>query len=57
MRPAFSAGVNADYNVYPNLAFRFSPTWVGTTFVGASGSTLQSNFGFNVGVVYRFGHR
>jgi hypothetical protein len=33
-RPAFSVGVSADYNVYPNLAIRFTPTWVGTTFAG-----------------------
>jgi len=33
-RPAFSLGVSADYNVYPNLAIRFTPTWVGTTFAG-----------------------
>ncbi|MGA8938515.1 MAG: hypothetical protein WB439_05045, partial [Acidobacteriaceae bacterium] len=57
MRPAFSAGINLDYNLYPNLAIRFSPTWVGTNFVGASGSTLQSNIGFNMGVVYRFGRQ
>ena len=57
MRPAFSASLNADYNIYPNLALRFSPTWVGTTFVGVNGSTVQSNLGFNIGVLYRFGHR
>ncbi len=57
MRPAFSAGLNADYNVYPNLAVRFSPTWVGTNFIGANGSKLQSNLGFNVGILYRFGHQ
>jgi hypothetical protein len=33
-RPAFSLGVSADYNIYPNLAIRFTPTWVGTTFAG-----------------------
>ncbi len=31
-RPAFSAGVNLDYNIYPNLYFRLSPTYVGTVF-------------------------
>jgi hypothetical protein len=57
MRPAFSASINADYNIYPNLGLRFSPTWVGTTFVGANGSTVQTNLGFNIGVLYRFGQR
>ena len=80
-RPAFSLGVSVDYNIYPNLALRFTPTWVGTNFAGtktlvgtdtttngttvtttpvfngATGSTIQSNLGFNVGVIYRFGHR
>lgn len=50
-RPALSVGLNLDYNFYPNLAFRITPTYVGTTF----GSTLQSNAGFNMGLVYRFG--
>lgn len=50
-RPVFSAGVSYDYNFYPNLAFRVTPTYVGTTF----GSTLQNNLGVNTGIVYRFG--
>ena len=50
-RPVFSVGVNYDYNFYPNLAFRVTPTYVGTTF----GSTLQNNLGINAGIVYRFG--
>ncbi len=50
-RPAFSVGINLDYNLYPNLAARFTPTYVGTTF----GGTIQNNAGFNVGLVYRFG--
>ena len=33
-RPAFSLGVSADYNIYPNLALRLTPTWVGTNFAG-----------------------
>jgi hypothetical protein len=83
LRPAFSLGVSADYNVYPNLALRLTPTWVGTDFAGtntyvrtvsngtpgtpgytvynvyngANGSKIQSNIGFNAGVVYRFGRR
>jgi hypothetical protein len=50
-RPVFSVGVNLDYNLYPNLAFRLTPTYVGTTF----GDTLQNNLGVNAGIVYRFG--
>ncbi len=61
-KPAFSAGVNVDYNFYPNLAFRVSPTYVGTLFRrdpadvnhGPDG-TIQNNFGINFGIVYRFG--
>jgi hypothetical protein len=56
-RPAFSLGVSADYNLYPNLAFRLTPTYVGTTFVGPTGSSVQNNIGFNMGVVYRFGRQ
>jgi opacity protein-like surface antigen len=56
-RPAFSVGVSADYNVQPNLALRFTPTYVATDFIGVNGSKIQNNIGFNVGVVYRFGHR
>jgi len=65
-RPVVTAGVNLDYNFYPNLAFRLTPTFVGTTFVGttatgplATGGTstggFQPNVGFNAGFVYRFG--
>jgi hypothetical protein len=57
LRPAFSLGVSADYNIYPDLALRFTPTWVGTNFVGANGSTIQNNIGLNIGVVYRFGRQ
>ncbi|HLI75452.1 MAG TPA: hypothetical protein VKV02_00805 [Acidobacteriaceae bacterium] len=53
IRPAFTVSVNADYNVYPNLAVRFSPTYVGSTF----GGQVQNNLGFNAGVLYRFGSR
>ena len=51
-RPAFSASLHGDYNFYPNLAFRVSPTYVPTTF----GGSLQNNLGINFGLVYRFGH-
>lgn len=52
-RPAFTLGVNGDYNFFPNLAVRISPTYVGTTF----GGEVQNNLGFNVGVIYRFGRQ
>jgi len=61
-RPAFSVGVNLDYNFYPNLAFRVTPTYVGTMFkldpLDAAPSphgSLQNNGGVNFGLVYRFG--
>jgi hypothetical protein len=61
-RPVFSLGANFDYNFYPNLALRITPTYIGTFFRldptdtthGPSGS-IQNNFGVNVGLVYRFG--
>lgn len=53
VKAAFSVGVNVDYNFYPNLAVRFTPSYLGTTF----GSTVQNNLGFNMGVVYRFGRQ
>lgn len=56
-RPAFSLGVSADYNVFPNLAFRVTPTYVGTTFTSPSGGSLQNNLGVNAGIIYRFGKR
>jgi hypothetical protein len=61
-KPAFSLGANFDYNFYPNLAFRVSPTYVGTFFrrdptdtTHGPDGTIQSNWGVNVGIVYRFG--
>lgn len=60
-KPVFSVGVNLDYNLYPNLAFRVTPTYVGTTFRGIdlksgnSNGSIQNNFGINAGIVYRFG--
>lgn len=50
-RAAFSVGLNLDYNIYPNLALRITPTYLGTTF----GGTVQNNAGFNIGLLYRFG--
>jgi hypothetical protein len=49
---SFTAGLNLDYNLYPNLAVRFTPSYLGTTYAG----TLQNSKGVNLGVVYRFGH-
>ena len=60
-RPVFSVGANFDYNLYPNLAVRITPTYVGTTFqgkdlaTGNSNGSIQNNLGFNAGIVYRFG--
>lgn len=48
---SFSAGINLDYNLSPNLALRVTPNYLGTTY----GSTLQNNKGVNLGIVYRFG--
>ena len=63
-RAAFTAGVNFDYNFYPNLAIRIAPTYIGTTFDGQTtdGSqrvhgSLQNNVGFNIGIVYRIGRQ
>jgi hypothetical protein len=52
-RPAYSVGANLDLNVYPNLAFRIAPSYLGTTF----GGNYQSNFGFEMGLVFRFGRQ
>jgi hypothetical protein len=52
-RPAFSVGANLDLNVYPNLAFRIAPSYLGTTF----GGSLQNNLGFEMGLVFRFGRQ
>jgi len=61
-KPVFSLGANFDYNFYPNLALRVSPTYVGTFFrldpsdtLHGPPGTIQNNFGVNIGVVYRFG--
>jgi hypothetical protein len=54
-RPAFSLGVSADYNIYPNLAIRFTPTWVGTTFAGTKtqvGTVTTSTISDNGTVTY-----
>jgi hypothetical protein len=62
IRPAFSVGANLDYNFYPNLALRLTPTYVGTFYqlspldpAPSPHGAFQSNLGFNIGLVYRFG--
>ncbi|MCL2660863.1 MAG: hypothetical protein FWD64_10160 [Acidobacteriaceae bacterium] len=63
IRPVFSGGVNFDYNIYPNLAIRVTPTYVGNMFrldpndldLSKGRGSLQNNRGFNAGIVYRFG--
>jgi len=50
-RAVFSVGANLDYSLYPNLVFRITPTYLGSTW----GGTIQNNLGVNLGVVYRFG--
>lgn len=70
IRPAAKIAVNIDYNFFPNLAFRFSPTYVLTDFAyapqsavlapGAAPSytsTIQNSLGLNAGIVYRFGRQ
>jgi hypothetical protein len=52
-RPAFSIGANLDLNMYPNLAFRITPSYTATTF----GGTVENNAGFEMGLVYRFGRQ
>lgn len=58
-RPTFSLGINFDYNFYPNLAFRITPTYIGSLLssnvVGNQGTYLQNNKGVNFQVLYRFG--
>jgi hypothetical protein len=56
-RPAFIINLAGDINIFPNLAFRVLPTYVGTTFTSPSGGSVQNNFGINFGVVYRFGRQ
>ncbi|HWG18469.1 MAG TPA: hypothetical protein VN678_11440 [Acidobacteriaceae bacterium] len=53
VKPAFSVGANIDINLFPNLAFRIAPNYMGTTF----GGSLQNNLGVNIGAVYRFGRQ
>jgi Outer membrane protein beta-barrel domain len=61
-KPAFSLGANFDYNFYPNLAFRVTPTYLATFYrlspqdtTNGPPGTIQNNFGVNLGLIYRFG--
>lgn len=56
-RPAFIVNLAGDINLYPNLAFRVLPTYVGTTFTSPSGGSYQNNLGIHFGVIYRFGRQ
>jgi hypothetical protein len=47
------ADIIAEYNLSPGLGIRVAGGYFGSGF----GSTLQNNFGFTTGVVYRFGKR
>ena len=62
-RPAVNVGANLDYNFYPNLAMRMTPTYLGTFYhldpldpSPQPHGTIQNSLGFNIGLVYRFGH-
>jgi hypothetical protein len=48
---AFTGGVLSEVNISPNLALRLEGDYLGTGF----GSEMQNGFGFNYGLVYRFG--
>lgn len=72
-RPAAKIAVNVDYNFYPNLAFRVSPTYILTNFqytpeidaINAAqtgvaptySGAIQNNLGINFAVLYRFGRQ
>lgn len=45
------AALLAEYNLSPGLGLRISPNY----FASGFGSTLQNNWGFTGGIVYRFG--
>jgi len=55
-RLAAGAGLTMDYNIFPNLAVRVTPTFLLTAFSGP-GSSIQNNAGFTAGVLYRWGRQ
>lgn len=46
-----AADIIGEYNLSPGLGLRLAPGYLGTGF----GSSMQNNFGFTAGLVYRFG--
>ncbi|HEY1987774.1 MAG TPA: hypothetical protein VGG85_20340 [Terracidiphilus sp.] len=48
---AVNGAILGEYNLTPAIGFRLTGDYVGTGF----GSTMQNNFGFTGGIVYRFG--
>lgn len=48
---ALEGSVLAEYNLSPSLGVRLAPNY----FASGFGSTLQNNWGFTAGLVYRFG--
>jgi hypothetical protein len=48
-----SIGAPIDYNLGPTFAIRITPNYLMTNY----GSEIQSNLGFNAGVVWRFGRQ
>jgi hypothetical protein len=48
---AFDGGAFGEVNLSPNIALRLTGEYLGTGY----GSDLQNGFGFNAGVLYRFG--
>lgn len=50
---AFNASIIGEWNISPSLSLRLAPEYMGNGF----GSTLQNDFGFTYGFVYRFGRR
>lgn len=50
---AVSGGLVGEYNISPGFSLRLAGEYFGTGF----GSTLQNNFGFTSGFVYRFGRQ
>ena len=48
---AVDGGIFGEANLSPNLSLRLTGEYLGTGF----GSTMQNGYGFNYGIVYRFG--
>lgn len=48
---AASASIFAEFNVAPNIGIRVAPEY----YLSGFGSTVQNNWGYTAGIVYRFG--